>query len=77
MDIFKTPGGALLGGDKSQFGEKISLSNIFANFFIKSILPDELKVLIDKATHEFLIKSDWEANMACVDKINSLTGPNV
>ncbi len=80
MDIFKTPGGSLLGGDKSQFGKHaincVHLNSLNINFVIFNNL-DELKVLVDKATNDFLIKADWEANMACVDKINGLVGPNV
>mmetsp|Transcript_12902 Transcript_12902/g.21602 ORF Transcript_12902/g.21602 Transcript_12902/m.21602 type:complete len:962 (-) Transcript_12902:63-2948(-) len=51
MELFRSPGAALLGPDKLQF--------------------DEMKGLIDAATNDYLVRADWNANMACVDKMNS------
>eukprot|EP01032_Pedospumella_encystans_P013241 gene13241-15258_t len=36
---------------------------------------DEIKELIDSATNDFLVRADWNANMACVDRMNSIRSP--
>ena len=35
---------------------------------------DELKALIDRATNDILIRSDWAINMECVDGVNRING---
>jgi hypothetical protein len=32
---------------------------------------EEIQAVIDKATIDFLIRPDWEANMACVDLLKA------
>lgn len=41
------------------------------------LLSDETKDLIDSATNDFLVRADWNANMACVDKVNALRSATV
>ena len=76
MDFLRTPGAALEGAEKKKFG------TFFYNFVLLhccnliylygTILAEETKALVDAATNDFLVRADWNANMSCVDKINSI-----
>lgn len=33
---------------------------------------DEVKINVDKATNDFLIRPDWDANLRCVELISPI-----
>lgn len=78
MDLFRTPGASLEGPDRKSFGRvKVVFDCISGSFSLPLhartfVFSDEIKELIDSATNDFLVRADWNANMACVDKMNSI-----
>lgn len=76
MDVFRTPGANLEGSDRMSFGMPTNFRSysIPSNAIITILFfpLDETKELVDSATNDFLVRADWNANMTCVDKVNSI-----
>ena len=64
--LFWIPGRFLIPEDKICFGELYFFSRI-PTACLNINFAEEIQAIIDKATIDFLIRPDWEANMACVD----------
>lgn len=77
MDLFRTPGASLEGADRKSFGTACGCiaSESIISHFVSAPFLDEIKELIDSATNDFLVRADWNANMTCVDRVNSIRSP--
>jgi len=85
MDFFRTPGGSLDGKDREAYGEEeATVSGNFINDYIDLLLHalvlsclDEAQEWIHKATSEFLVRTDWNCNIQCTDKISTIKNTKV